>query len=81
MFGVEMLPLCLKHYTKWLFSETSGQVHPPQKQPLIYGRIWTAIDRSDFYMTDNLSEKITFYFIKAVVISILLYGCMTQLLW
>ena len=39
-------------------------------------KAWTAIDRSDFHMTDNLSEKIKCNYFQAVVMSILLYAAL-----
>ena len=38
-------------------------------------KAWTAIDRSDSHMIDNLSDKVKWNFFQVIAVSIVLYGC------
>ena len=68
-------------HTKWWLSETSGQVHLPRKQRLIFQK-WhqhVTSEGMDSYRSygSQTSDKIKHNFFQAAVVSILLYGCTT----
>ena len=72
---------CVHYFRESLFREDkfmylSSRISSTENDMnMCIAKAWTAIDRSDFDMINNLSNKIKCNFFQAVVESILLYGC------
>ena len=83
------------HKTEYMYfnqtgdqSEAGWQIHLPRKQCLInqkdidtrLTKAWTAIDKLSIICKSDLTDKMKRSFFQAVVVSILLYGCITRTL-